>query len=163
MDKNIYENLINELEELNRPHFEIEEVGYFWNELVILKKEKMPMENIEEEIQKFQRIVIDNALNEEDEEEMFEDLSAKQQKPEELLELLKQESYYTKEDLEQVSKNMQTILKTKNTNTLSELELYKFNANQFREDLEEEKAQINYVPFDYVTFLVAKIKAYDVN
>lgn len=163
MDKNIYEKLINELKVLNRPDFEIEEVGYFWNELVILKKEKMPMENIEEEIVKFQRIVIDNNLTSEDEEEMFEDLSKKQQKPVELMEMLKQESYYTPEELDQVNTNISFILAAKDADTLSELELYKFNAEQFKKDLEAEKEEMNYESFDYVTFLTSKIKAYEIN
>lgn len=160
MDKKIYENLINELVELNRPDFEIEEVGYFWNELMILKREKMPMENIMEEINKFQRIVINNDLSAEDEEEMFEDLSRKQQKPAELLSYLKEESFYTKEDLANVETNIKLVLEAKDAETLSEFEMYKFNADEYQRELEEEKKEIGYVTFDYVSFLGERIEKY---
>lgn len=161
MDKNFYTNLINELEKMGRPDFEIEEIGYFWNELVILKNEKMPFDNIVEEINKFQRIVIDNELTEEDEEEMFEDISRRQQKPQEFMSYLKEESYYTKEDLQAIESNIAKILDRKKSETLSELELYKFNADEYKKALDEEKEEINYVKFDYVTYLSEKIKDYE--
>lgn len=162
MNKIAYENLINELVNLGRPDFEIEEVGYFWNELVILKKEKMPFENISEEIDKFQRIVIDNALTAEDEEELFEDLSKKQLKRADLISYLKEESYYTDEEFELVNANIDIILKQKNSDKISEYDLFKFNAEEFKKALEEEKQAINYQKFDYREFLTSKIRDYDV-
>lgn len=163
MQTKMYENLINELIELKRPDFEIEEVGYFWNELVVLKKEKMPLENIFEEIEKFQRIVIDNKLTSEDEEELYEELSKKQLKKEDLISLLKEDNFYSPEEFDLVGNNIDQIIKSKKQDTLSEMELFKYNAQEYQKALEEEKESLNYQEFDYVSYLKSKIKNYEIN
>lgn len=163
METKIYENLINELIELKRPDYEIEEVGYFWNELVVLKKEKMPLENIFEEIEKFQRIVIDNKLTSEDEEELYEELSKKQLKKEDLISLLKEDNFYSPEEFDLVGNNIDQIIKYKKQDTLSEMELFKYNAQEYQKALEEEKEALNYQEFDYVSYLKLKIKNYEIN
>ena len=161
MNTETYNQIIQELQELDRPDFEIEEVGYFLNEIIILKKEKMPLENINEEIDKFQRIVIDNDITKDDEEELYEDMNRKQMKKDELLTFLKKESFFSPEELDMTEDNIVRYLNETKRETVSEYDLYKFNEKEYQDSLQAEKEATNYKSFDYAAYLKEKLEKYD--